>query len=90
MASGLLRLQVVEVQTPGPVGAGRGGHDAAAGKAVSQQAREQERCEMVQREGLLQALRSHLARRESCPRVIGKDVNVLVAPADLVGQHPDV
>lgn len=83
-------MQVVEVQAPGPVGAGRGGYDAAAGKAVSQQVREQERCEMVQREGLLQALRGLLARGEQCPRVIGKDVNVLVAPADLVGQHPDV
>ena len=36
---GLLRLQVVKVQAPGPVGARRGGYDAAAGKTVSQQVR---------------------------------------------------
>ena len=83
-------MQVVEVQAPGPVSAGRGGHDAAAGKAISQQVREQERCEMVEREGLLQALRGLLARGEQCPRVVGKDVDVLVVPTDLLGQHPDV
>ena len=83
-------MQVVEVQAPGPVGAGRGGHDAAAAKAVSQQVREQERCEMVERKGLLQALRGLRARGEQCPRVVGKDVDVLVVPTDRVGQHPDV
>ena len=45
---------------------------------------------MVEREGLLQALRGLLARREQCPRVVGKDVDVLALPTDLVGQHPDV
>jgi len=43
---------------------------------------------MVQREGLLEALRGLLARGEQRPRIVGKDVDVLVAPADLVGQHP--
>jgi hypothetical protein len=45
---------------------------------------------MVEREGLLQAIRGLLARGEQCPRVVGKDVDVLVVPTDLVGQRPDV
>ena len=49
-----------------------------------------EAIELVEREGLLQALRGLLARGEQCPRVVGKDVDVLVVPTDLLGQHPDV
>ncbi len=45
---------------------------------------------MVEREGLLQALRGLLARGEQRPRVVGKHVDVLVVLADLLGQHPDV
>jgi hypothetical protein len=67
-----------------------GGHDTAARKAISQQVREQERREMVQGEGLLESLRGLLARGEQRPSIVGKDIDVLVAPADLVGQHPHI
>jgi hypothetical protein len=67
-----------------------GSHDTAARKAISQQIREQERREMIQGEGLLEALGGLLARREQRSSIVGKDVDVLVAPADLFGQHADV
>ena len=45
---------------------------------------------MVQCEGLLEALRGLPARGEQCTSIVGKDGDVLVALADLVGQRPDV
>jgi hypothetical protein len=83
-------LQVVEIQPTGLVRAGRSGHDAATGKAISQQVGEQERREMVQRKGLFEALRGLLARGEQGPGIVSQDVDVLVASADLLGEHPDV
>ena len=83
-------MQVVEVQTSGPVGARSGRHDAAAREAISQQIREQKRRQMVQCEGLLQPLRRLLARGEQRPGIVGKDVDVPVAFTDLLGQHPHI
>ncbi len=83
-------MQVVEIQAPGLVSVRSGGHYAAAGKAISQHVREQERREMVQCEGLLEALRGLPARGEQCTSIVGKDGDVFVALADLVGQHPNV
>jgi hypothetical protein len=80
-------LQVVEHEAPRLVSIRRGGHDTAAGKAISQQVGKQERREMVQREGPLQALRRLLARGEQRPGIVGEDVDALVALADLVGEH---
>jgi len=87
---GLLRLQIIEVQEAESVSVGCGGHDAAAGKAVSQQVGEQVRREMVQSKALLEAFGGLLARREQRAGVVGKDVDVLVALAQLLGQHPDL
>jgi hypothetical protein len=58
------------------VGAGRDGDDpggCAGGEAVQQQAGQQERCEVVEREGALQA--------------IGGEVPVSPEPADVIDQH---
>src|SRR5580704_4057125 len=45
---------------------------------------------MVQRERLLEALGGQLARGEQRAGVVGEDVNVLVAPADVLGQGADL
>ena len=71
-----LALQVVEVDAASGVGAGGDGDDPggrARGEAVQQQAGQQERREVVEREGVLHA--------------IGGDVPVSPEPADVVDQH---
>ena len=45
---------------------------------------------MIQRKGLFQALRGFSARGKQRAGVVGKDVDVLVASADLISQRADV
>ena len=60
-------MQVVEIQARGLVRVGGCGHHAAANKAISEQVGKQERREMIQREGLFQALDVSLREANSAP-----------------------
>ena len=69
------------------MGVGGGRHDAAAGETIAQQVGEQKRREVIQREGLLEALGGHLARGEQRPGVVREHVDLPVAPAHLLGER---
>ena len=87
---GLLGLEIFEIQTAGLVGIGGRSHDAASDQAVAQQAGEQERREVVQRKGTLEALGGLLPRGEQSAGVVGQDIDVLVAVANLLREPADI
>ena len=81
---GLLRLQVTQIQQPGPVGVRGGRHDTAAVELVAQQIGEQERSEVVQRERSLESLGGlRLRVANIAPALFASTSTLPVALADL-------
>jgi len=83
-----LGLEVVEVEQAALVGVAGRGHDAPArgGEPLEQQLREQERGEVVEREGPLEAVGRHLARAEHGAGIVREHVDARVGLEQLGGE----
>src|SRR4029450_3683772 len=81
------RLEVVEVEQAAPVGVAGCGPDASArgGEPLEQQVREQERGEVVEREGPLEAVGRQVARGEHGASVVREHVDARVVLEQLGG-----